>query len=264
MQVLHNIGNEYFDNKKIEDIKRYYKDKEYQTLSAKYTNTMFRFFQNLFYFFETKHYIKDSNIIKFITKKEITAEKKEFDGFELQLLREAFKSNHLIYDYIATALYTGLRIQEITLLKKENIDLDNELIIIDREMTKTDSGQRVIPIHKDIIEIIKYKYHRSIEKKFDYILSETGNVNATSKKINRAINKFISNKEKSFHSLRKNFSQQLYFQQQTNNNIDDKTIKALMGHAQNDMTFEVYNKNRIALETLREAINSIDYKECKF
>lgn len=56
-------------------------------------------------------------------------------------------------------IYTGMRIEETVELKKENVDLQQEFI---HSGNKTRKGKnRSIPIHKDIVEIIKELYENS-------------------------------------------------------------------------------------------------------
>lgn len=56
-------------------------------------------------------------------------------------------------------IYTGMRIEETVELKKENVDLQEEFI---HGGNKTRKGKnRSIPIHKDIVEIIKELYENS-------------------------------------------------------------------------------------------------------
>lgn len=56
-------------------------------------------------------------------------------------------------DSVIILLYSGLRIGELLNIKVSDVDLENRCINIDG--TKTKAAKRVLPIHKEIIEVIK-------------------------------------------------------------------------------------------------------------
>ena len=59
------------------------------------------------------------------------------------------------------------------------------------------------------------------------------------KRINRRLKSIVPIKEKTFHSFRKNFSQNI----ELNSKSEDKIKKYLMGHSQSkDITHAVYNR----------------------
>jgi integrase len=152
-------------------------------------------------------------------------------------------------------IYTGMRIDEIINLKKENIDLKEKLITITKSKTK--SGLRVIPIHKNLFDIIENRYKNAIN---DFLFSSDGNKDKMTKRISKCVRKFISEPSKRFHSTRKNFAQELYFHQQQNL-IQENTIQRLLGHSNKDnISFSVYNLSKIDIDVLRKAIDLIDYK----
>lgn len=59
------------------------------------------------------------------------------------------------YALILILLYTGMRINEFVSNRADNFDIENRLITIPREIAKNDSSARTVPIHKDIIPLIK-------------------------------------------------------------------------------------------------------------
>ena len=56
-------------------------------------------------------------------------------------------------------IHTGYRIEEVVKIKKENVDFINGII---RGGNKTEKGKhKIIPIHKDIMELIQKRYSDS-------------------------------------------------------------------------------------------------------
>lgn len=85
---------------------------------------------------------------------------KEKNPFDYDEIEKLWKNKDIIWvKYILIMIYTGMRIEETVELKKENIDLQEEFI---HGGNKTRKGEnRSIPIHKDIVEIIKELYENS-------------------------------------------------------------------------------------------------------
>ena len=152
------------------------------------------------------------------------------------------------------SLYCGLRIEEVLSIKKKNIK-DN-LIYIDLNDTSTKKHQRVIPIHTNLISILDYQTQSN---KGEYIFfngnngSEATNVG---KRINRRLKKIVPDSVKSFHSFRKNFSQEI----ELNTDSEEKIKKYLMGHnLGKNVTHNIYNRGKVNLEKLFSCINQISF-----
>jgi len=239
-------------NKKSYKILNDVENKEYLKLSNKYINTMFGFFNNLFKYFVYKNYIVE-NPVNVLVLKEKTTIKLPFDLFELEVLmrRNTAKDSDIV-DYMKMGIYTGMRISEIVELEKDNIDFNKNIINITK--SKTESGIRIIPIHKNILEIIKERYKNNDK----FLFSNDGNVNQKTKQIGKSIRLFVKDKSKTFHSTRKNFTQKLYELQQQDL-IQENTIQRLLGHSNTNISFNVYNLNKINLDVLKNAIDLIEY-----
>jgi hypothetical protein len=71
------------------------------------------------------------------------------------------------------------------------------------------------------------------------------------------IRKYIKNKNKVYHSFRKNFAQELY-----KSNIEELYIKLLLGHSLKDnLSFNTYNLSKISNKILQQEINKVDFKD---
>lgn len=97
-----------------------------------------------------------------------SAPKKEKDVFtisEIRALQERAKTDDSA-KIVLIMIFTGTRIGEITAIKRENVNIDPELPYITGG-NKTQAGKnRIIPIHSDIYEYVKYFY----EKNTKYLL----------------------------------------------------------------------------------------------
>lgn len=96
-----------------------------------------------------------------IGKKEKSNKYKVIETEDIQLIYDWDDS--LIKDIIWLSLYTGLRPNEILKIENKNIFIEDRYMI---GGSKTDAGKnRVIPIHKDILDIVK-KYYNPSKKYF--------------------------------------------------------------------------------------------------
>lgn len=183
-------------------------------------------------------------------------------------LKSIFFENEKWYHYgILISLYTGLRLGELVALKWQNVDLKNKLIYIEKAVSiilqnhkiltiedtpKTASSLRVIPISKQLIEILKELKQNTL---CEYVIC-----NHNGKRTNpRAYQKSFENllkklkiKHYGFHSLRHTFETRLL-----ENGVDVKTISELMGHSSPTITLNRYvhtnlNNKRKAMEVFNK------------
>jgi len=173
----------------------------------------------------------DNSRIRFLTEDE-----------EKRLL-DALKINPLVHDIVLTALYTGLRKNEILGLKWKNIDFENNLIILFPEQTKN-KRYHSIPMHpvlKDMLlkrkesnADIDFVFHRngkpvvSIRTAFENALKRAGIVNFR------------------FHDLRHTFATKLI-----RKGVDLYVVKELLNHTDVKIT------QRYAHLTLNEKYKAI-------
>ena len=167
-------------------------------------------------------------------------------------------------------LYSGMRIGELLLLKKRNIiTIDGKLFIeIKRGDTKIKNQHsiRKIPIHSNIIRLItdfketvagNYLFYdlnitgKNIEEEEKFVTKETN-------KMNKLLNKIITDKDKTFHSFRKSFTSKLY----DTSPEQESFIKVLVGHSvKNNITLSVYGNVRV--EELIKMVEKVEF-ELKF
>lgn len=158
-------------------------------------------------------------------------------------------------DLIMIAAYTGARIEEICSIKADHINLGNESISI--VASKTEAGQRIIPIHPNI-------KHRVIElvnnSKDGYLLSGltlnkyNDRSNAIGKRFGRLKKKHGYSDRHVFHSIRKTFTTML-----ENAGVSENVAADIVGHEKPRITYGLYSGGA-SLQNKKEAIEKITYE----
>ncbi|MCT7588231.1 tyrosine-type recombinase/integrase [Aliarcobacter butzleri] len=236
-----NINN--LSNQDFKDFRTHLKNK---SLNPKTINNNMIYVSKFLDFAKDQKLI-DENYSKMVSIKEETKIKENFSKEDLE--------NIFDYDYspyhkniLKILAYSGMRISELHSIKKEDIIKDNDIYCFDLKESKTDTGIRKIPIHKNILDMVL---------SLDFPLS---------KKTNNAFNKEMLNQlylvidkesTKSLHTFRANFVNKLI------NNFPDRVevIQEVVGHSKNDdkkLTTQIYGKG-FDTKLKSDMINSIDF-----
>jgi integrase len=185
------------------------------------------------------------------TKAMIEAQRKAFRVSDYHKLL-ASCADDTLKDLITLAAYTGCRIEELCILKLENVS-DDKVEIVD---AKSEAGWRTIPIHQHIAQTVARLVATSTD---GYLLSgltfnKYGNrSNAIGKSFGRLKKQLGFSESYVFHSFRKGFATQL-----ENANIPVNVSARLMGHEVQGQTFGNYSDG-LALKGLKEAISHVDW-----
>ena len=185
------------------------------------------------------------------TKAMIEAQRKAFRVSDYHKLL-ASCADDTLKDLITLAAYTGCRIEELCILKLENVS-DDKVEIVD---AKSEAGWRTIPIHHHIAQTVARLVATSAD---GYLLSgltfnKYGNrSNAIGKSFGRLKKQVGYGESYVFHSFRKGFATQL-----ENANIPVNVSARLMGHEVQGQTFGNYSDG-LALKGLKEAISHVDW-----
>lgn len=241
-----------FQTTKIDELTKIYKKENYETLSNKTINNHM---VNIGNFFDDLVYNEIIQINHCKKVKKLLEEDSEKIAYSKDDLIKIFESDELdqeLKQFCKVALYTGARIGEIANIKKDDIDFKENIIKING--TKTKNANRIMPISPHILDILKDKIKNN---KGLFLFFEDNNVDRIGKVLNRRLNKIIIEDVKSFHSFRKNFSQEIL-----KTNAEEHTRKYLMGHSLNkDITHKIYNQNQMNMNKLFECIEAIEFKE---
>jgi len=191
----------------------------------------------------------------FIDKEDTYA---SFTFEEIELLLQKIEDEE-IKKAIIISLASGLRIAEIfNLLKEDILKLKNDKYFINVKKSKTKNGIRKVPINSYFNEFIKDILKDKKDK--DFLLfateKEENRNDKLQKRISRHIRKYITDKNKVFHSFRKTYTQNLY-----KNEIEELYIKIFLGHSLKDnLSFNTYNLSKIDDNLLYSINEKVNYK----
>lgn len=180
--------------------------------------------------------ILQKNYAEFIRlPKKVKTESDIFTDIEIEKLK-AMSGDKWIQT-ILVLIYTGMRINEMISLTIFQIDLQNEIITTG---SKTDAGQRVIPIHKvirpfiaDLPETLSGINQDAYRKKYYYPALESAKVRKLSP-----------------HKCRHTFGSIL-----AREGVDTVSIQRLIGHTDYALTANVYTHPEV--EQLRKALDRL-------
>jgi len=233
------------------------KEKEkYETLNNKTINNHINSYKLFFKYLKYDEIIDINNLadIQQLPEEQFT-NKEEYTQNELELI---FKSEFDDFNYInmcKVSLYCGFRIEEVLSIKK--IDIKDNFIHINLKDTSSKNHTRIVPIHKNLLDLINYqiKHNKGIYLFFNgNVDNEVKNVG---KRLNNRLKTIISDTSKTFHSFRKNFSQEI----ELNTDAEEATKKYLMGHSMSkDITHSIYNRGKFNNKKLIDCINQITFK----
>lgn len=169
-----------------------------------------------------------------------------FKTKEIEKLWKLIDSNKYI-SVILILIYTGLRIGELLSLKKENINLEERWIYI--EKSKTDAGIRYVPIAEKVVSFIEYWMSRDCE----YLICTETNKPFKYRNFYDSYWKILMN-ELGFkhhpHSTRHTCISML-----KSVGVDDVIIRKIVGHKGQGVTETVYT--HLEMPYKLEAINKI-------
>lgn len=191
----------------------------------------------------------------FIDKEDTYA---SFTFEEIELLLQKIEDEE-IKKAIIISLASGLRIAEIfNLLKDDILKLKDDKYFINVKKSKTKNGIRKVPINSYFNEFIKDILKDKKDK--DFLLftneKEENRNDKLQKRISRHIRKYITDKNKVFHSFRKTYTQNLY-----KNEIEELYIKIFLGHSLKDnLSFNTYNLSKIDDNLLYSINEKVNYK----
>lgn len=246
---IYNIPKRFFSSKyknlSLKELKETDLQEE-EHFNNKTINKHFIFFSVFIKYLLRKKYIATNPInIEFL--EEADAQREPFTKEELKqiFLIKTSKTNLNYYKFL---LYSGLRTQELSKIQIK--DIEEKFINI--PTAKTPSGVRLIPIHKKLIDVIKEQ--KKGKKPTDYLFFK-GDFDDNQQVLNKILHN--NNLSKTLHSLRKNFTQQLYKQK-----LEEVYIKVILGHSnQQNITFTTYNREKTDEEYLYDIVNKINFSE---
>ena len=206
--------------------------------------------------------------VKLYNKKNVRKDKKKTENYTPKEISKilTYKHQESIYSQVyKLALYTGMRQGEIRKITQEDIKQDKETGIhyIDITEAKSEAGERQVPIHKDILDMVlsmSFPIFPEIP-----LENEEQRRNTIGKKLRYHLYKSFGNEKpdnKNFHTLRANFIDNIIEKNKNNPNQFTLTIiQEIVGHSKEDkksLTLDRYKKG-FTLADKKEIIDRVSY-----
>ena len=162
------------------------------------------------------------------------------------------KDEPMIFGISCIGLYSGMRLDEICSLKKEDVVDDCFLIT----SGKTKSSIRTVPIHNIILPMVEKLIGTSNN---EFLLSD---LRTRGNDRSHYVGKLMTTRRKqlgfekrkyTFHSFRSNFMTEM-----DNNGTELSVTERLVGHSHKNLVRDVYSSG-VRMERLRNAINQLSY-----
>lgn len=230
------------------------KTEDYQVLSNKTINNHMSKYATFFDFLVYEEIIKENplNNIKPLQEEKETPKiaylKEDLDNIFNSKIEKIY------LNMCKFSLYTGLRIEEVLSIKKE--DIQDNCIHVNIENKTTKKHTRSIPIHKNLLSTIEEQIKVNKGDFLFFNINIDNEVTNVGKRVNRRLKSVINNEFKTFHSFRKNFSQEI----ELNTDAEEQIKKYLMGHSfAKDVTYMAYNGQQMNSLKQIDCINQITF-----
>tara|TARA_R110002072_G_scaffold86774_18_gene195908 strand:+ start:2022 stop:3467 length:1446 start_codon:yes stop_codon:yes gene_type:complete len=165
-------------------------------------------------------------------------------------------------EVMLVALYTGMRLGEITSLEWGQLQEKDGVPFFDITAAKTEAGVRHVPIHPKLSWLTeRRKGKESTERVWPAFVPE-GPGSQPSGDAGKLFSRHklrlgFDSRTKVFHSFRKNFVGQLELAQ-----VPENEVAQLVGHEKKGITFGVYG-TQAAMARLAEIVALVDYPEAR-
>lgn len=197
-----------------------------------------------------KHAIKfdmiDKNLGDFLTPEKKQAKKRV--PFTKQQIEQIKAFNHKYTDIVVILLYTGMRINELLSIEKENVHLQDRYMM---GGLKTKAGKdRIIPIHRDIAHIVK-RYYESSNKYLVEHKEKPVHYRTFMTIFWKRLQDYLGT-DQTPHCTRHTF-----ISQADNCNLNKTVVKKIVGHTTGDVTNDIYTHK--GMQQLVYEIDKFEY-----
>lgn len=199
---------------------------------------------NLMYRYALKHELveKDYAALCNPVKRECSKiERIPFSKEEVQVLFD--NVSFQFTDMILIGIYTGFRPQELSILKIADIDFEQNTI---KGGLKTDAGRnRLVPIHKDILHLVKKRYDEAISLNSEYLFNDEDGQQGTYMTYDKYRNRFNKVCKKLNMTHKPHDTRHTFITYAKEANMNEYILKLIVGHSINDITEKVYTHRTI-------------------
>ncbi|MCA6926598.1 site-specific integrase [Pectobacterium versatile] len=186
-----------------------------------------------------------------------------FTHAELAKIISVFNDEKEMQSVMFIGMYSGMRLNEICSLRPSNIETIEGVLCFRVTEGKTTAAARIIPVHSDIIPLVKSLLNKPHSGFLFYrasIIDRADGKRSTwhTQRFTRAKRLALGEngtEHKVFHSLRHEFAQQL-----DRNKVPEDRIALLMGHERGKTeSFKTYSKHSASPSELVSYIEAIRY-----
>lgn len=185
--------------------------------------------------------------------------REKFEDSEIKLLLDQSKGKERINDLILFGMYSGLRVNEICMLRKTDLVSVDGVSCFDVKGTKTDAAARLVPIHSKLADRVKELADSTEEFLFKGLrINKQGNRSVAALKSFsdfKLENGFGANKV--FHSFRHGFNVKLL-----QAGIPEIVVAQLLGHEHKHLSegTRTYYRGGAGVAVLKDAVERVSYK----
>ena len=152
--------------------------------------------------------------------------------------------NNIDYGFtrmILINIYSGWRPQELALIKRCNVDIENKTMI---GGMKTEAGtDRLVPIHSKIFELIKYYYYQSEGK--EYLFNDEDGQQGTRMTYDKYRGRFRKVMDRhGFKNYSPSCPRHTFITRAKESNVNDYALKIIVGHEITDVTEKHYTHRK--------------------
>jgi integrase len=232
--------------------------------------------KTIFNFLLDIHYI-NTNPFLIIKKQSTPQTKAETDWLPFkeedlkEILKKTKKDTKVPEDHnlIKFCLYTGFRREELSILKVSDIQLEKGYVDFNYELNKvkTENSKRIVPIHKDIEELIKFQIKDKDPNDFFFYKDRKWKEENRGERIGGRINQIILEyfehdkeikKHYNLHSIRKNFIRTIF----VSDKFSELDYKTIIGHSTNkDMTDKHYLMGLRDYDSYKSKMDKVSFEK---
>ncbi|MES9868082.1 MAG: DUF6538 domain-containing protein [Sedimenticola sp.] len=187
------------------------------------------------------------------------AKRRAWTDTELKQLMESLPEKGVLRPVTLIGMYSGMRLNEICELEVGNIFADEPVPYFDLVEGKTESSIRRVPIHSEILPLVKTLVEKSRD---NYLISglKPGGENkrrgqSVSKRFGYHVRKHVTeDKRLVFHSLRKSFLEKL-----EDAGVPINIAESIVGHRRQSMSYGLYSQG-VSLQKLATSVRKVKYR----
>lgn len=201
-----------------------------------------------------KNYARAFDVGKEIKEQQKRDKRKNipFSQEEVNILWENINKVEFV-DMVLIGIFSGWRPQELSILRVEDIDLEEEVMF---GGLKTDAGKnRCVPINPRIKDLIVNRYNEAKEMKSEYLFNDVNGQQGTHMTYDKYRGRFNKVMKRLGMEHHPHETRHTFITKAKKVGVDEYILKRIVGHSIPDITENVYTHREF--EELREEMNKI-------